>query len=523
MSKKLSVFARLMILVMCLALVFCGCKKSEDGTGADDAKDKANSAVGDALDKTLGGLLGGGSGVIDEVLACGKITVSVGNQIENVLYIDSNAGTFADMLKVNADGQNVTVNLYGNNGEIAVQVPGILGDQAYGLNLNTLMEDLKNSPIWSMTGMEFEDLEAQLGIDFEGIMDTYVGMIETMAGSADVIVDKIFAHVDVKTSEGKVTVNGTEVDATIITYTFDEEDIKNILFEILDWTANTVKDMVTKLSEKLGSSLGQAMDVEELLKELNIEEAKKRISESMAGMDMNFTLNMNINAASGMLMSVNGEMAATINGVAGKIFADLILGADPANSNKYTLEIGSCKADGTEKEGFLVTLERDLDQAVQVTTLKVEQYMDTESRSLLEGSLTYDTTSNKYVLAANAGGNELRVEGMYKETESSLEFGIDSVTTAGNTIAVDLLVKFETINGSEVPGMPSYENPLKMDMTELMELLEGLGFGMNSEPEISDPNYGMEDILGGMGGMEDILGGMGDLEDIYGELGNLYY
>ena len=139
MSKKLSVFARLMILVMCLALVFCGCKKSEDAPGADDAKDKANSAVGDAFDKTLGGLLGGGNGVIDDVLACGKVTVSVGSQFENVLYIDSNAGTFADMLKINADGQNVTVNLYSNNGEIAVQVPSVLGDQAYGLNVNTLI------------------------------------------------------------------------------------------------------------------------------------------------------------------------------------------------------------------------------------------------------------------------------------------------------------------------------------------------------------------------------------------------
>ena len=48
MSKKLSVFARLMILVMCLALVFCGCKKSEDAPGADDAKDKNDTADCDA-------------------------------------------------------------------------------------------------------------------------------------------------------------------------------------------------------------------------------------------------------------------------------------------------------------------------------------------------------------------------------------------------------------------------------------------------------------------------------------------
>lgn len=515
MSKKLSVFARLMILVMCLALVFCGCKKSEDAPGADDAKDKANSAVGDAFDKTLGGLLGGGNGVIDDVLACGKVTVSVGSQFENVLYIDSNAGTFADMLKINADGQNVTVNLYGNNGEIAVQVPSVLGDQAYGLNLNTLMEDLKNSPILAMTGMSFEDLEKQLGVDFEGVLDTYAGMFETMSSSAEAIMDKIFAHVDVKTTEGKVTINGTEVDATIITYSFDENDVKNIIFELIDWAEKTVKDMASDLSDKLGSMMGESVDVETLLKQMNMDQVKERVSAVLAGIDMNFTLAMNINASNGMLMSVNAEMNATVNGMAGKIYADLILGVDPTASNKYTLDIGGCAADGSNKAGFLATLERDMDQAVQVTALKVEQYMGTQSRVLLEGSLTYDTTSNKFVLAGNAGGSELRVDGMYKETESSMEFGIDSVTMNGNTVAVDLMVKFEALNGAEMPKMPSYKNPLKMNMAELMELLQGLGFGMTNEPEISNPNYGMEDILGGMGGMEDILGGMGDLEDIY--------
>lgn len=480
MSKKLSVFARLMILVMCLALVFCGCKKSEEGP-ATNPKDEANSAVGDALDKTLGGLLGGGSSVVEDVLACGKITVSVGSMGENILYIDSNAGTFADILKINADGQEVTVNLYGNNGEIAVQVPSVLGDVAYGLNLNTLMEDLKNSPIWAMTGMSFEDLESQLGIDFEAILDTYAGMFETMAGSADVIMDKIFAHVDVKTTAGKVTINGTEVDATIITYTFDENDVKNIIFELIDWAESTIRKMATELTENLGSMMGESVNVDALMSQMDMDAIKKEVSDALAGKDMNFTLAMNINASSGMLMSVNAEMAATINGVDGKIYADLILGADPANSDKYTLDIGGCKADGSEKGGFLVTLERDLDQAVQVTTLKVEQYMGTQSRVLLNGSLTYDTTNSKFVLAGNAGGSELRVDGMYKETETSLEFGIDSVTTGGNTVAVDLLVKFETINGSDVPKMPSYKNPLKMDMTELMELLQGLGFGAEKE------------------------------------------
>lgn len=490
MSKKLSIFARLMILVMCLALVFCGCKKSEE-TPAADPKDEANSEVGGAIDKTLGGLLGGDGSldVIGDALTCGKITISVGDMAENVLYINSNAGTFADILKVNAQGQEIVVNLYGDNGEIAVKVPAVLGDTAYGLNLNTLMEDLKNSPIWEMTGMSFEDLEKQLGIDFDEVMNSVSGTMETISGSIETIFDKIMAHVDVTTTQGKVTVNGTEVDATIITYSFDEQDLKNIAFDLIDWAVKLVEDMAKELSDSLGSVMFGEFDVEDLMGQMNVDEIKNQVTEALESIDMEFSLAMNINASTGYLMSANALFDATIEGVKGSVYADLVLGVDPSTSNKYTLDVGGASPEG-EKAGFLVTIDRDLDQAVQVTTLTVARYYNTESVNILTGSLTYNTSNYEFVLAGEAGRYNLRVDGMFKATDKVLELGVDKVALNDEVTNVDLTVKFETINGSEVPKMPSYKNPLKMNMAELMELLQGLGLGGAPEyPDYDYPNY----------------------------------
>lgn len=482
MSKKLSVFARLLILVMCLALVFCGCKKADDSdSNSNNNGGSGNSAAGEAIDKTFDDVLGGDVGeVIGDALACGKITITVGDMVENVLYINSDAGKFADELYLNIDGQEIKASLFGDNGELALSIPALLGDTAYGINLNTLVSDLESSPIWSMLGMSYQDFVTMSGIDLGEVMDS----LENVTGSLEgigTLLDEILSNIDVTTTEGKVTVNGTEVDATIITYSFDEQDVLKMANAALDGVKEMAEDMVNELA----GSLGDYIDVDEILGEMDFEDLKAEMQDAFEEVELDFSLSMNINASTGYLMSVNGEMAGVIDGDEGRVYLDLVLGVDPSASDKYTFEVG---AEGdVHKSGLRAVIERDLDSTVQVTTLTVSAFEDDEEYEMMTGSLEYNTSTHDFELVAEASGEELVVTGSFQSTDDLFELGIDSVEVAGDETVVDLLIRIEAINGSQIPDMPSYKNILKLTAEEIEELVGMFGGGSDY-----DDYYGEE-------------------------------
>ena len=461
---KKSLFARILILILCLSLVLCGCNKASEGGGDADSEggggsgksQSAGEKVVGAFGDTLSAIFADGAStdVIEDALKTGKITITVGDEIENVLYINSEKELLADELKMNMDGVELNAELYLNEEALIVALPDIL-DDAYGVNLNTLMKDLKGSYIWEMMGTDYEtaigELESGMG-DVTALMDQFKPVMEGL----ETAVDSALKCVDSSVTQGTVTVDGQDVEATIVTYSFGNEELKKIVDIIFDY----VEDYSDVLTE-MGGDMGDMIEEMEGARE----EAKAALDE----VEIDFNLVTNINADNGCIMTIDGTLKAVVEGEEMNLKLDGDFGVNPADSDNYTL-ILSAVEDGETYE----MLSMVMDRTVSGSDMTYDMVISAEGYEVFSAELEYNTDSSAYSLTLDADGDTVSVNGTYKLTDDYFEFSVGTINTDGYDQEINVKVVIEAISAGEIPKAPSYTNILTMSEDKWMDLAEKL-------------------------------------------------
>lgn len=473
MSKKLSFFARLLVIIMCLALVLTGCNSAGNtGTEGDkggDSKPKTPQAqLSQSADKTIGAIMGGDSAlnVLSDALDKGKITINVMGMVENVLYIDSDNGYFADFLSADIDGVELEASAYLKDSAIALAIPALLGDETYGVNLDTLVSDLKTSAIWSMMGVSYEEFESQTSVDLEAVMDVLTDTLDSV-GDLEKVVEDSAKNIKVESAEGKATIYGQEVDAIIITTTLNTDDIKAMLDAYIDWMETTAKDMVADLSEAMGGvDLDSRMELSD-----SIDSMREELDYAFEDTDLNFVITTNINPNTSYIMSCVVDMTGTVSGEAGEAHMELVLGEDLTTSDKYTVTVSVNDSEGDEMGKVEIVLNRELGESKDVYTLNASMTEYGETYDVFSGSFTYDKESHDFELSVEADGDEIGVSGKFYCDKDSLELSIDTIESYGEEMEVDVSILIEAISASEMPDMPKYTNILKMSESDLTDLI----------------------------------------------------
>lgn len=498
MNKKRSFLAILLVFVMCFALVLSGCNRaSESGKPDEDKPGKENSTTSspviDSIDKTLGALLGQDSvtDVIGQAFEGGKVTVEIDGVLQNVLYMDAKGGYFADVLKIQNQGQTIDLSLYLDGGELAVTFPVLLGDQAYGIDFSTLVQDLKNSEIWSLLGTSFEDVQNQLGIDIGQMMDAFEGIMDATDDMGDVFADAL-KGIETTQEEGTVTINGTEVKAINIKYHVTSQDIYGLFEAYMNESEKLMKDMMSSMAGAMG------VDPEQILGRLNMDEVRQEMKKVFDEMNIQGDLVISISPDTQYIMCVAADVSGTMEDETISVDMDLVLGTDPANSDKYTFSMVMNVDE--EINGINAEIVRTTNGSVETSTIKVNSFDDEESMEVMSGYLSYDNSNGAYELSLNSDGDIMAFTGKFQQTDDKLDFTLDTMTMDDETQKIGMRVCVESINPSEMPKMPSYKNILRMSKEELNALLDGFMDGMTGEE--------LGEILGGLlgGDMEDILG-----------------
>lgn len=482
MSKKLSFFARLLVIVMCLALVLAGCN-SAGNTGTEGDKGGASkpktpqAQLSQSADKTIGAIMGGDSAlnVLSDALDRGKITISVMGMVENVLYIDSDNGYFADFLSANIDGVELEASAYLKDSAIALAIPALLGDETYGVNLDTLVSDLKSSAIWSMMGVSYEEFESQTSVDLEAVMDVLTDTLDSV-GELEKVVEDAAKNIKVESAEGKATIYGVEEDAIIITTTMNTDDIKAMMDAYIDWMETAAKDMVADLSEAMGGvDLDSRMELSD-----SIASMREELDYAFEEANLDFVITTNINPSTNYIMSCIVDVTGTVDGEAGNIHGELVLGIDPTTSGKYTFTV-SVGAEDEDSSVMEIVLDRDLGESKDVYTLNASMTEYGETYDVFSGSFTYDKESHDFELSVEADGDEIGVSGKFYCDKDSLELSIDTIESYGEEMEVDVSILIEAISASEMPDMPKYTNILKMSESDLTDLIMNISELLSGE------------------------------------------
>lgn len=503
---KRSLLAKILILVLCLSLVLCGCGKddttlNDDPTEAptssqtgdptkptenpdpekpEDPKDpetpgtpdQGGSSLGDILENIFGGDIGGDD--LQNAIEAGKVTITLGDMMTNVLYVDMANLKLVDQLSMNIEGTELSAQLYLNEHDLVVALPEMLPD-AYGVSFDTLMEDLPNSAIWGMMGITYEEFVAQLAASLDDAMASLEDMmqsmddLESMFSDAEKYLDSLtvalteaLENVEQTTTTGQANIYGQYVDAQIITYSVDSAAMEKMTNILLDWCAENADGLAGLLAdgEITGQSIVQA-----------ITEAKNEVSSFFDSADLEASLVLNFNPETNYLMSIDGSFAGTVDGEDGGIYLNLTLGEDPTQSNLYTFKMHDHNNDGISVSFGYETVNTTTTYSLTASTIVAGDAADA-----LILSLSYDTASYKYAVSLTADGEAFAVNGICKVTEEAFEFTIDSVTANGDVTEINLRLVAEAISAGEIPNAPSYINLLQMsevDLTSLLMKLQG--------------------------------------------------
>ncbi len=469
-----SLFAKLLVMLLCLCLVLCGCAESADNDKVTVKNEQANKnednnpftppaplTPEEKAEASLGNTLSAmfisdaDFGILEDDLTNSKITIAVGDYLENVLYLNAEDFQLADELSVNIDGVSLNAAIYADEHDLALTLPGMV-DGAYGVSFDTLATDLPGSAIWQLMGTDYEEVMGEVNSVLGQITDSLDTALSSTEELEDLLED-ILDNVDKKTTEGTVTIDGEDVDAIIVTYALDADGIQEIVDIVIDYVEDTYMGSYADI---------QGMeDYEEVMTE-EFDSIRSEVDAFFAEADIDAELVTNINAETGYIMTVEGEVAFAFEGEEGTLNLDIDLGKDASASDAYSMKLYATTGDAT-----MDILGLELARAVSGSKTTYTLTCDSTDGELLTASLSYDSSNYAYAIEAEMDSETIGVNGIFKLTDDVLEFTVDSVEAAGETTEIDLVIKVEAAKASDIPDVPKYTNILQMSEDELTELL----------------------------------------------------
>ena len=428
---KKSLFAKLVIVMLCLSLVLCGCGK-DNAAGNDNTQQEGTPTTStntnaptpeQVADESLGNTLEAIFGQELDFGATTKTTVSIEGVGNNALYVNTDQLMLVDALSINCMGIELDVCLYLDGNNLVLTMPGAI-QGAYGIRFDTLTQDMENSDIWTV-----------LGVSYDQFMEAVMPAIDEIVGTEDsagidfsgleTSVEDALENVEKKTTEGKVTVDGKEVDAVIVTYSMDAETMGELLKAVTGWMADNI--------DRLEAST-DAVDVSQIVDSL-----KTSLNEIIETANPSAELVVNINASTGSIMTLEGAINYTVEDEDCSLTMDMNFGVDAAKSDTYTMNIAA-EANGN---------------VVQILQMRLKS--------------TVAATCASY----------------------NITFGTEILT--GNLEEITLVITVEKIAASDIPQLPEYKNIFKLTENEIYNLMTELQ-GVFGEESFDEPSDNMDDV-----------------------------
>lgn len=436
MDKRRSFLALMMVAVLCFSLLLTGCGKDKLEKGPDDQ-------LSYSMDKTATAIAGRfpDVGAIGDSLKKGKVSIDALGVLENVMYIDSEAGFFADYLHFGQGESGIDLSLFMKDQALALNFPLVFGDQAYGVDLTTLEEDLKDLALWEVLGTTYEEFMTNSSLDLGALTADATDTLDKV-GELQKALEAATEDIEITSRMDKAQISGEETKAIVVSWQMTSGDVKELLDIYVDWVEKYMEESTVDLSGQAGDQLA---------------EFKAQIQETFGKADLTADIDVNIDPETEYIMSIDCRVKGTVDGEPGDIKMSLVLGKDPAATDKYVFTVNSMDGDQVK-----ATVEAQLKLDASSAVLTVDSDEGGVSQRVMEASLKYDEQSQKFSLDVESDGSTFNMEGMLRFKEDMFQLYVASVKVDGEETVLDLTLSFETIASGELPEMPSYT-----DVTDL--------------------------------------------------------
>lgn len=479
MKKKLSLLIVLaLILSMTIALTGCG-----ELTAKSVEKDP-NKQIMESMVSTMEAIFGteqSPQDILKAAMQKGVITVEGDDNFHNTLAINADEKSFSNVLNLKEGRQELNLTLYGKDRELAFEIPEMIGEGVYGVNLETLIEDLKDSVLWQYLDISYEDFLEAYEEDYNQFMDqlSKLDQKDTQKSLEELKkeLEAVVAKLSVYAKDEEITVDGEAMKVVNVYYEFTEDDLHDLMNVYIDWQ----EDQAGAMGEMLGGTGNGSYDE-------YYEEMRAEMDAFFAETDGECVLTFTLNPKTKYIMLINlsfvGEMAdqedASLN-----ISVDL--GADPAASNAFKVR---CVIDAEDEETGEVELiwERDHNDKKNAGEVTFISAFGGDSDTIAL-SYAWDKADGGFEVSMEADGSEISVSGKYNLEDNAFRLEIDKLNVDGEEQEGTLKLFVAATDGKEVKTMPEYINLAKITEEQLQEIVQAIENSNFGDPY---PDYGWE-------------------------------
>lgn len=395
--------------VLCLSPLLPGCSQKR-GPEKEPLKQLL-----DAVQNTCAMLEGQGPDIsaLFDSMDKGRISVDAMGFLESVIYIDQTDGGFANYVKFGPEGQQIQMSMIKRDRKIALMFPTILGDKAYGSDL----DDLKNAPVWESMGMDPDSF----GLGGSGVMGSIgkLGKLVKDLGEA-------LKGVQIASEIGKTNISGEEVEAIVVTFQLQPEQLRKLM----------------GLPETTELGVGLAV---------------------------------NIHPETEHIMSVDCRLRGSVDGEPGDIGLILTLGKETAASGKYTLDIQSLQDDRVvaSRQVQLRVKDDDVSTTVDLTVTGDGEGIEIQQ---FRGTLTHDKQTQRFKLDLDEEGVTSQLEGMLRYKPELFQVYLATLRKDGQERVLDTTLSFETAAEGSLPELPEYTDMSELTQEQWQSLIMMMGY-----------------------------------------------
>ena len=525
MKNAKRMIAGLLAILMLLGVVFVatGCS----GTTVDSVKRDPEKQLIESYNKTKEALKNSYSAsplsMITQALKKGSVKIWGESQYDTsdtfILYADQAnkkyAMTFETEVGLESGNSKHTTSFYVDENNFAIHAPNNFGETIYGINLDTMKEDMKNSQLWEVAGISYNEFIEM----FDGILNDLQNFSEDEQAPGYLEFKKMLDEIKAVTKECTITVEehgvltGMDmVTAINIKYSMSIEQMNKIIDIIFNWAENSsLKDILSSEMENNSIVPMSARSGEEADNNQNpdataptedttvsvFDEMKAELKKAIADAGTTVTFTTAINPQTQLIMKAEMELNCVVEELPQYIVASVDFGKDPASSPLHQMRIAM--SNGEEEETSLTMTYEKMDATgLYDRHLKVK-YSDAHTEETVEVHFQWNKTENTYTLVVDAGNDPMTIKGKCKVDGKKLDISAESVETE-KVEAQEINGHIVAEIGAAVPAVPQYVNLFQAPKEDLEALLEMIENASGSE-EWEDDDW--EDDWGDQDGWED--------------------
>lgn len=380
----------------------------------------------------------------------------VSGTLDATLYTDLEKGRAALRASTDAMGESVSATVYLDNSELALEC-GALFQGAYGLDLNSLAEDLQSSPLSQLFSLNLDALPTQTQVG--ALLEDSLQDLEALtADYLDFLLDAAEAAASIQKDKNASFHN---ISVTQITLTLDQNGLAEITEKLL---RKAMKDdkLLPTLTPFLTISDDSTADPEYLERWLSnlSEQDIQDILGDIRSDEFEGTVSLYLSNRTGSLVGLDAELREDDESATDTII-NLLLGESLSTTDQIGFRITEYYDDDYYTSGlsYNVTENSDSNYSAKLT---IQNDDETEDIAFLD----YSRGSGSFVLTID----DVTILGTMFADAQRTSIAVSSVYADNQAFECSLSMTFEP--GTSCPSLPKYKNVFRLSQDELLKLLQ---------------------------------------------------